>query len=154
MFILLYLVRCMVLLHLQYLSKHWTLASRTLDILPSQTGVDIARFFFINLYVHTTQSIQSTRLSFQSSELGPLNPSPGMFLLPPLSSRGGDTLACGGRGGRTQFRRRDRHCDTQFILKSLYAPIPILNVQYNVMYIDLPTISGEMYWSWQGGAGE
>jgi hypothetical protein len=31
---------------------------------------------------------------------------------PPLGTEGGDTLACGGGDGGTQFRRRDRHSGT------------------------------------------
>ncbi len=55
------------------------------------------------------QSIQSARLSIQSSELGPPAPSPGSECCCPLPfrSNGGHTFACGRRGGGTQFHRRD-----------------------------------------------
>ncbi len=43
--------------------------------------------------------MQSARLSVQSSELGPPNPSPAISVVPlPFGSKGGDTLACGGGG--------------------------------------------------------
>jgi hypothetical protein len=47
------------------------------------------------------QSIQNAWLSVQSAELGPPTP------FPPLVPRVGDTLACEGGGGGTQFRRRE-----------------------------------------------
>jgi hypothetical protein len=48
----------------------------------------------------TPQSIQSARLSFQSSELGFPHPitRKEVLLLPQFGSKGGDTLAWGGRG--------------------------------------------------------
>jgi hypothetical protein len=61
------------------------------------------------------QSIQSARLSFQSSELGPPAPTrKGMLLPPPFGSKGGDTLACGmgvGRGSNS-----DEGTDTVVLL--------------------------------------
>jgi hypothetical protein len=48
-------------------------------------------------------------------------------VLLPLFGSKGDTLACGGRGGGTQFRRRDRHPGTLCILYSLYGFNPFSN---------------------------
>jgi hypothetical protein len=73
------------------------------------------------------QSLQSARLSFQSSKLGP---PPftlmGLFLPPPLGPRG-ETHSLAGEGGKwTQFRRRYRHSGTIIplqctsLLSSLY----------------------------------
>ncbi len=54
-----------------------------------------------------TQSVQSARLSFQSSELGPRPLSrKGVLLLPPLGTRGRHTRLRG-KGWGTQIRRRD-----------------------------------------------
>ncbi len=47
----------------------------------------------------SNESIQSARLSFQSSELGPPHLQ-GSVVPPPFVSKGGDTLACGVWGGR------------------------------------------------------
>jgi hypothetical protein len=67
------------------------------------------------------QSFQSVRLSIQSSELG----SPLITrkrVLSPFGSKGEDTLACGGGGWGTQFRRRDRQSGT---LQYMYTIIPL-----------------------------
>jgi hypothetical protein len=63
----------------------------------------------------SSQSIKSARLSVKS-ESGPPTPSPQANVATPLWVRGGDTLACEGGGGRTQFRGRDRHSGTLCIL--------------------------------------
>ncbi len=63
------------------------------------------------------QSIQSARLSLQSSRIGsppPPHPQESVAPSPPLVPRGGTTLACGRRGGGSQFGRRDRHSGTQY----------------------------------------
>jgi hypothetical protein len=49
----------------------------------------------------TPHTIQSARLSFQSSELGPHPLTHKIVLLPHFGSKGGDTLACEGGGGWT-----------------------------------------------------
>ncbi len=61
--------------------------------------------------------IESARLSIQSFELAPPAPSLARECCPPppLGTRGRHTPLRGGGGG-TQFRRRDRHCDTLSIL--------------------------------------
>jgi hypothetical protein len=47
--------------------------------------------------------MQSAKLSFQSSELGPPPPPrKGVLLYPPFGSKGGDKLACGRGSGGTQ----------------------------------------------------
>ncbi len=59
------------------------------------------------------QSIQSARLSVLSSELDPPPLHLQASVAPPsFGSKMGDTLACGGGGGRTQFQRKDRHSGT------------------------------------------
>jgi hypothetical protein len=64
-------------------------------------------YIFIEL---ASQNIKSARLSVYLRGLGPLIRK--RVLLPPFGSKRGDTLACGGGGGGTQFQRRDRHCGT------------------------------------------
>jgi hypothetical protein len=62
-----------------------------------------------------SRSIQSARLSLQSSELSPTRPltRKRVLLHPPLvPGGGGDTLAGGSRGLGSQFGRWDRHSDT------------------------------------------
>jgi hypothetical protein len=60
-------------------------------------------------------SIQSTRVSIQSSKLGPPTPSHESKGGSPLGPKwGGATLACGEGGGGTQFRRLDRHSGTLY----------------------------------------
>ncbi len=62
-------------------------------------------------YLHT-KSIQSARVSGQSSELAPL----ATECVPPRIQVGGDTLACGEEVGGSQFRRRDRHYGTLYTI--------------------------------------
>ncbi len=59
--------------------------------------------YFIQL---ASQNVKSARLSVYLPELGPLIRK--RVLLPPFGSKRGDTLACGGGCGGTQFQRRDR----------------------------------------------
>jgi hypothetical protein len=54
------------------------------------------------------------------------NPSPTSGCCPSFGSKRGDTLACGGGGGGTQFRRRDRHSGTHYNLSTDYTPRPSL----------------------------
>ncbi len=63
-------------------------------------------------------SIQSAKLSFQSSELAPPRPLTRKRVLPPppLWFQGGETHACGRVGGRSQFGQRDRHSGTPGIV--------------------------------------
>ncbi len=58
----------------------------------------------------------------QSSKLGPPHPLTRRSVAspPPLGPKD-ETLACGGGGGGTQFRRWDRHSGTLGILESLYG---------------------------------
>jgi hypothetical protein len=59
---------------------------------------------------HKPQSIQSARLSFQSSDSAPPTPSPaGEGCSSLVLSNGGYTFACEGGDGGTQLRSRDRH---------------------------------------------
>jgi hypothetical protein len=70
--------------------------------------------------------IQSARLSFQPSELGPPPPRPqGSIASPLFCSKGGDTLACGegGGGGPNQFRGKG-----QTLWYSRYTVIPLRNI--------------------------
>ncbi len=70
----------------------------------------------------TTQSIQSTRLSFQSSELGFPIPSPARECCSsPLWVQGGRHTRFVGGGGGTQFRQRERHSGTLCIKQFLYG---------------------------------
>jgi hypothetical protein len=64
------------------------------------------------------KSIQSARLSVQSSELGPLTCK--RVLLRPIWIQGEDTHSLAGEGDGTQFRRRDRHSRTLGILYTHY----------------------------------
>jgi hypothetical protein len=71
---------------------------------------------FINYFIETRRSkdILTHRYNIMfrvSSELGPPPPHPqGSVAPPPLCVQGGrHTRACGRGGGRTQFRRKDRH---------------------------------------------
>jgi hypothetical protein len=78
--------------------------------------------------MHQPQSIQSARISLQSSELAPPAPSPAGVCCTPLVP-GGDTLACGrGGGGGSQFGRRGRHSGTPSIRSEL---TPVLKVSTN-----------------------
>jgi hypothetical protein len=70
----------------------------------------VGESFFIGI---GPQSIQSARLSLQSSELAPLAPSPASECCPPFGSRVGYTRVRE-RGG--QFGRRDGQSDTLVIL--------------------------------------
>ena len=67
--------------------------------------------YFIQL---ASQNVKSARLSVYLPELGPLIRK--RVLLPLFGSKRGDTLACGGGRGGTQFQRRDRHSGTLCIL--------------------------------------
>jgi hypothetical protein len=63
------------------------------------------------MYRPQPQSIQSARLSFQSSEVGTPPPHPQANVAsPPFGSEGGDTLAGGGGDWGTQFRRYAFYC--------------------------------------------
>jgi hypothetical protein len=66
-------------------------------------------------------TIESTTVTLQLSESGPHHP-----LLREA------TLACGGRGGRTQFRRLDRHSGT------LYSH-PFMNEKKVQLHADMET---------------
>jgi hypothetical protein len=65
--------------------------------------------------------LQSVRISFQSSELGPPYAPPARECCSSLLFwvQGGDTLAVGGGGGGTQFRRRDRHYRELYVLYTI-----------------------------------
>ncbi len=66
---------------------------------------------FSNMY--TSRSIQSARLSAQSSELRPPHPlTRKRVLLPPFRSKGGDTLVCGWGVGRGDPIPTKGHADT------------------------------------------
>jgi hypothetical protein len=58
-------------------------------------------------------TILNPRVSVQSSELVPLTRLE-VLLLPTFGSRGGATLAYGGGGGGSQFRRLNRHSGTLY----------------------------------------
>ncbi len=63
-------------------------------------------------------SIQSSRLFFPVVRIGSPHPLTRECCSPlPFGNKGGDTLACGGGGGRTQFRRWDRHYGTLIPLR-------------------------------------
>ncbi len=56
-------------------------------------------------------------------------PHPQVIVAPPLWVQGGDTLACGGGGGRTQFRQLDRKPST---LYTMWTDTLVLYVYYNL----------------------
>ncbi len=80
-------------------------------------------------------SIQSAKPSFPSSELGSPTSSPQVSVAPPpppFGPKGGDTRACWGGDGGTQFWRRHKHSGTPCIgtiiplhYYPLYAIIPL-----------------------------
>jgi hypothetical protein len=75
--------------------------------------------FLLTVYgarFRVTEYTQSARLSVQSVELGPPTSSTQGSVATPLWVQGGDTLACGGGAGGTQFRRRDKHSNTLSVL--------------------------------------
>ena len=73
--------------------------------------------------------MKSARLSVYLSELGPLIRK--RVLLPPFGSKRGDTLACGGGRGGTQFQRRERHSGTLCILETfICVTLEIYGIPY------------------------
>ncbi len=67
-----------------------------------------------SLGIEGSQSRQSTKLFLQSSELGLPSPHTQASVYPPPPLWFGEavTLAYGREGGRSKFRRGDRHCGT------------------------------------------
>jgi hypothetical protein len=80
-----------------------------------QANVKISFFFsasdFFKFYLvpHSTLYRLPGFLSSRPNRITPPPHPQGSVAPPPFGSKGGDTFACGGGGGWTQFRRRDKH---------------------------------------------